>query len=278
MPYFPLSVKYGILRIVKAERRTQLATVLRTAGELVTVEAAARALAADRLTAAKLLARWASQGWLTRLRRGLYAPVPLAAAPGDQVLEDAWRLVPKLFAPGYIGGATAAQHWDLTEQIFRTIFVYSARSLRSTRPTVSGIPFAVRHVQAVQLFGTNPVWRGSTRVEVSDVHRTVVDMLDDPAMGGGIRHVAGCLKFYLARTDADPAKLIEYAERLGNGAVFKRLGFLVERLGGQKALIDACATRLTKGNAKLDPALPSPRLVTRWRLRMPAKWEAVGDD
>ena len=39
----------------------------------------------------------------------------------EQVVQDPWILVPALFAPAYIGGRTAAEHWDLTEQIFRDI-------------------------------------------------------------------------------------------------------------------------------------------------------------
>jgi len=53
-------------------------------------------------------------------------------------------------------------------------------------------------------------------------------MLDDPALGGGIQHVSDCLAAYLKRADRDDARLIGYADRLGNGAVFKRLGFLAE--------------------------------------------------
>lgn len=63
------------------------------------------------------------------------------------------------------------------------------------------------------------------------------------------------------------------AARLGNGAVFKRLGFPVERLAPEEtALISACKTGLTAGNAKIDPARPADKLVTRWKLWVPANW------
>jgi predicted transcriptional regulator of viral defense system len=91
-------------------------------------------------------------------------------------------------------------------------------------------------------------------------------------MGGGIRQVADCLQAYLGHAEANPATLTTYAERLGNGAVFKRLGFLAERGGAPNVLVTACAARLTQGNAKLDPALPSPRMVRRWRLWIPERW------
>ena len=68
-------------------------------------------------------------------------------------------------------------------------------------------------------------------------------------------------------------KLIAHADRLGNGAVFKRLGYLAERGGlGVPTLVDACSKRLTQGNAKLDAGLPCRRLVSRWRLFVPESW------
>src|SRR5690606_9577821 len=92
------------------------------------------------------------------------------------------------------------------------------------------------------------------------------------SIGGGIQHVDDCFAQYVAREDSDPRLLMAYADRLGNGAVFKRLGFLAERHRWGDMLLDAVKLRLTQGYAKLDPALDCPKLVTRWRLRVPANW------
>lgn len=265
--------------MLKTEGRTRLSAVLRGGRTLITVDDATQALGIGRTAAAKVLARWQRQGWLTRVQRGLYAPVPLASTPGDQVVEDPWTLVPELFSPGYVGGASAAHHWDLTEQLFRSVFICTAQPVRNKSQTIHGTTFVLRHVAEDKLFGTRVLWRGRTKLQVSDVHRTVVDMLDDPASGGGIRHIADCLRSYLKRPDASPQTLIDYADRIGNGAVFKRLGFLAERVGAPDTLIAACAGRLTMGNAKLDPALPCPRLIRRWRLWIPESWkQEVADD
>ena len=252
--------------------RERLSAVLRRGGELVTIDDAAKALRVDRVVAAKTLARWNRQGWLKRLRRGLYAPVPLTAASTDQVLDEVWTLVPELFEPAYVGGASAAHHWDLTEQLFRTTFVYTARAVRHTEQTIHGMPFSVHHVSKERLFGTRPLWHGRVKIQVSDPHRTVIDMLADPSVGGGMRHIADCVAAYFRREDADVGRLIDYARRVGNGAAFKRLGFIGEGAGAPAALMEACRRYLTKGNAKLDPSIPSPRLVRRWRLWVPANW------
>src|SRR5690606_4686951 len=94
-----------------------------------------------------------------------------------------------------------------------------------------------------KIFGIKPVWRGHSKVAVSDPHRTIIDMLDDPSVGGGIQQVTDCFNEYLKRSDRDDERLIAYGERLGNGAVFKRLGFLSERAGSAKELAKACSTR-----------------------------------
>jgi predicted transcriptional regulator of viral defense system len=265
--------------MLSREGRTRLSSLLRSAGDLVNVDDATAALGVNRVAAAKMLARWHEQGWLKRVRRGLYAAVPLTASPQDQVVEDPWTLVAELFDPGYVGGLSAAHYWDLTEQLFRTVFVYTTRPVRHAHQTVRETPFVLRHIQPEKLFGTRVLWRGRAKILISDIDRTVVDVLDDPRMGGGIRHVSDCLRAYLAHAGADPVNLVAYGEQLGNGAVFKRLGFLAERLGGSPALIAACAARLKTGYVKLDPALPSTRLVSRWRLWIPQRWQtaAQGD-
>ena len=256
--------------------RTRLAAVIQAAGDVISIEDAARALGLQRTEAAKLLSRWVEQGWLRRVGSGAYVAASLDALGSEHVLPDQWVLVPALFAPAYIGGRTAAEHWDLTEQIFRDIVVITARPVRARTQERHGARFTLKHVAADKLFGTKAVWRGKTKIAVSDIHRTIIDMMDDPALGGGIEHVADCLRRYRKRSDSDNGKLVEYAERLGNGAVFKRLGFLAEREPGGAPLAELCRQHLTKGNARLDSALESPRLITRWRLWVPAAWAERG--
>jgi len=263
-----------VRRIRSARGRDRLAAVLRASSGIVTAEDAARALGIDQRDASKLLARWARQGWLKRLRRGLYAPVGIDAQSKEQTLRNPWILVPELFGPGYVGGWSAAAHWDLTEQLFRDVCVFTTKAFRRTRETVEGTTFVLNRVSGEALFGTVVVWEGKVRIPVSDPPRTLIDMLARPSTGRGIRHVDSCLSAYLRSRDCDLERLLEYGDRLGNGAVFKRLGFLLSRSPEvDPAVLAACHDRLTSGNAKLDPALGSAHLVTRWKLWVPAPWK-----
>jgi predicted transcriptional regulator of viral defense system len=252
--------------------RTQLVRVLSAAGDVIHVDDVVTALQLDRIAAAQRLSRWTEQGWLRRVGRGAYVAASIDTMGSERVLDDPWVLVPALFAPAYIGGRTAAEHWDLTEQIFKDILVMTVQAVRQKRQERHGALFSLKHIDEQKLFGTKTVWRHQTRVPVSDVHRTIIDMLDDPAVGGGIQHVADCLAAYLRRGDRDDEKLIEYAVRLANGAVFKRLGFLAERFPESAELARLCENHLSGGHAKLDPAQDGPRVVAKWRLLVPQRW------
>ena len=99
-------------------------------------------------------------------------------------------------------------------------------------------------------------------------------MLSNPGFGGGIRPTVDVFRAYLKSEFNNTRQLIDYALKLGNGAVFKRLGFLLERYApSEEESIASCKTNLTKGNAMLDPALSSDRLITRWRLWVPQNWK-----
>jgi len=252
--------------------RAKLVQVLGVAGDVIRIPDVVQALNLSRVDAAKRLSRWAEQGWVRRVGRGAYVPASIDTLGSKRVLDDAWVLVPALYAPAYIGGRSAAEHWDLTEQIFKDIVVMTGQAIRTKRQDRQGTQFSVKHIKPDKIFGIKSVWRHHTKVPVSDVYRTIVDMLDDPSLGGGIQHVSDCLAAYLKRPDRDDAKLIEYAIRLDNGAVFKRLGFIAEKLPSGDDLAALCSHHLKAGMAKLDPALVCEKPVAKWRLLVPRTW------
>ena len=256
------------------QSRAQLTRILRQTAGTVSPAEVAKILGLPAGKAARLLSRWAAQGWVARVQRGLYVPVPLDSDTTDVALEDPWIVAERLFAPCYIGGWSAAEHWGLTEQIFRSVLVLTVRRPRNRTPEFKGTKFQLRTVNPRHLFGLKTIWRGRAKVKVSDPARTVVDMLDDPALGGGLRGTVDVFRAFLESKELrDIGRLCEYADRLNNGAVMKRLGFLLETFAADEGeAIARCRQRLSKGNVRLDPALPSRRLVTSWRLWVPESW------
>lgn len=253
--------------------REKLTKLLRNTKGTITVKDAVSILSTTPIKAAKMLALWAKKGWLLRVRRGLYVPVPLESSTTDISLEDPWIVAARLFAPCYIGGWSAAEYWDLTEQIYRTTVVVTTKPIRKRSTVISGTNFLLRTTSEKKIFGTKNVWRGVAKILVSDPSKTIIDMLNDPRIGGGTRPIVDMLNNYLNSDNKQMDLLIEYARRFDNGAVFKRLGFLLERVAPQeKEAIGACKSAITKGNAKLDPTLDKYQLISRWGLWLPKSW------
>jgi predicted transcriptional regulator of viral defense system len=254
---------------ISQRNRAYLEELHRGAQGAFDVTEASSILGLAREETSQLLGYLARQGWLSRVRRGLYVAVPLDARHSGEWIEDPWVVADRLFSPCYIGGWSACEHWDLTEQTFRTLLVVTARRVRHRDEVIQGIPFhlTVRHEDA--LFGAVSTWRGQNKVPVSDPCRTVIDVLDTPSLGGGVRTVADVLAEYLRSEHRDDQRLIDYGDRLGNGAAFKRLGYLLEHSRVEApALVEACQKRRSSGLAKLDPAADAPgRIVRRWGLR-----------
>lgn len=256
---------------LSATSREQLSTLLRHSPSVLTAGDAASALGMTRNAAARRLAAWSRAGWLARVRRGAYVPVPIESASTDVALEDPWAVATAMFVPCYIGGWSAAEHWGLTEQIFRSLCVMTTTRPRNRKPVLRKARFELHTVPSSNFVGLKTVWRGGTRVQVSDPARTLIDMLADPALAGGIRHLVEMLGSLLHDQPKEAAKLGGYAGKLGVGSVYKRLGFLLQRdHPDQVLLIELCRQNLSAGYAKLDPALPADRLATAWRVWVPA--------
>jgi hypothetical protein len=60
-------------------------------------------------------------------------------------------------------GWSAAEHWDLTEQIFRSIMVMTTRKPRNRRPGNKRTAFVFRSISPDAFFGTKPIRRSNRR-------------------------------------------------------------------------------------------------------------------
>ena len=106
-----------------------------------------------------------------------------------------------------------------------TIDVSCVRLMR--RQNIGGYDYRFIRVHADQVFGLTRIWLSKEHpVQVSDIERTIIDGLRQPADVGGITEVAKGL--WMKRDDISVETLIGYAKRLDIGAVIRRLGYLLE--------------------------------------------------
>ena len=103
---------------------------------------------------------------------------------------------------------------------------------------------------------------------ISDVERTIIDGLRHSVFVGGITEVAKGL--WMKRDVLKVERLLDYAQRLGIGAVVRRLGYLLEHFGIANALtLEPLRGTLTATYQRLEPLLPAEgAFLSRWRLQL----------
>jgi predicted transcriptional regulator of viral defense system len=174
------------------------------------------------------------------------------------------------FAPCYLAGWTACEHWGLTEQLFRDIVVVTSRLVRHREVEIQGTRYLLNVRRSGAFFGLRNIWRAQVAVPMSDPTRTVLDLLDRPALAGGVRSMGDMLGAYFHGPHRNDVLLAEYAKKLGNRTVYKRLGYLIETLGiNAEDLLTVCRERMSSGVSLIEPSgSKTGRILKRWNLRL----------
>jgi predicted transcriptional regulator of viral defense system len=174
----------------------------------------------------------------------------------------------RVFTPCYVGGWTAAGHWGLTEQLFRSTLVVTRRHMRRSKTTVGGHAYRVVRDSRTTIAGLKPAWRGNARVLVSDVERTLVDACGCPDWIGGGGMLASAFLSAAEEDRMTPANLLKAARHAPSGAALGRLGVLIDRfLPAAESARKYAAKHRGTGYVRFDPAVKrNASLATRWGI------------
>jgi predicted transcriptional regulator of viral defense system len=220
-------------------------------------------------SARNLMTGLVNRGLATRLKPGLFILVPFELGREREYLGNPYVVARELAdTPDYyISHASAMDLHQMVTQPQFAVFVTSPKAIRPR--TVLGTEFRFVRCKSEDMFGIGELWATKTeRVRVSDLERTVIDGLKQPEYCGGFTEVA---KGFWMRRDAIVApKLVDYALRVGVGAVVRRLGFLLETFDVDAAAdIARLRAKLTATYAPLDPLMPAEGpWHSRWRVRV----------
>lgn len=213
---------------------------------------------------ATLLHRLAARGWLTRIKKGLYA------------LNDPVTKLPKahpfaigaaIAAPSAVSHWSALQHWGLTEQVPAAVTLSSP--VRTFPPrehggssagrqawVVAGVRYLFVVVPRHRFFGVADVWVNERdRVPIFDRERALLDAFHHFHIFGSLSVALEVLEAHL--TDIDTRRLVEYAVRLDVGAVIKRVGWALDRLAVPSDVLAPLRAYPARGDSPLDPGRPA---------------------
>lgn len=258
--------------------RMKLSRVLEQQTGVLTPKAVAEVLGVSAQESGRLLARWNSNGWVYRIKRGVYIAVPLSSTNPEPILEEPYLVADAIYAPGYVGGFSAVKYWDFTEQIIETITYITRKKVRKRDVTYGGVRYRLKTVTKQKMFGLKNIWIGSKKVHISDPTKTIVDLLDDPGLVGGMTIVREIFSEYFESQHYDFNLLLGYIDKIGNRSINKRLGFLLDTcFAVSNDELQILQERMSEGYTAFDPHTPSSRTITKWRLKTSQSWRDLYD-
>lgn len=217
-----------------------------------------------------LLQRLKKAGWIVSLGAGKYAVVPLNAG-NDAVPEVNQFVVARELvndAPYYISHGSAFAFHQMHPGTCESVSVTTTR--RISKRQVLNITYKFMTTKPTSIWGYRfyQIAPGE-EVIVSDLERTIIDGLARPELCAGfISVITGLCS---RKDDFDFGKLVFYARKIGNQAVAKRLGYLLElfQFGTSQVTDELQKSIDSKSYISLDPqSPPMGKYLARWRLRL----------
>lgn len=176
----------------------------------------------NKKTARQILFRLKNKGFVKQIKRGLFAIVP-AQMIGKEFSVDKILIALHLTEPYYISHHTALEIHGVAQSYFNVVYI-------STNKIVK--PFAFQDITykfmtTKHMFGTEQVSRGSLKINVSDMERTVLDCIRNIEYAGGIEEL---VKSISAFPSQDYKRLLRYLNLFGEKSLFHRTGFIFDSL------------------------------------------------
>lgn len=222
-----------------------------------------------------LIHRLVKKGVLTRLVSGLYQIVPFelgyaTAYMGNPLVvarEVVFRKLKNKKSAYFISHGSAMDIHQMVTQPQLIVYATVTKQIREQK--ILGTDFHFVTNKPEHFFGLQKHWVDkSETVLVSDLEKTVLDGLKMPEYCGGITEVAK--GFWMKRHEMSVTKLVDYAEKLNVGAVYRRLGFLLETYDVPcSSELERLQRKMNPSYLLLDPTLPNEgKYQARWRLRL----------
>jgi len=224
----------------------------------------------------ELLSNMVKRGLLMRLKHGLYYIIPYEQ-DANTFMPD-WHLLAEPLTRGndyYIGYYSAMQIHHLITQPSLKEQIVVAKQFKPSILKIKDVDFQFIYHNQRHFFGARKIWIDNyNKVWCSDLEKTIIDCLFKPDYAGGIVEVAKAIAMSKDKIDFD--KLFEYTKRFNSQAVVKRLGFVLETLGLDLAIIGKLQAMKTASYVLLDTELPkSGKMISRWSIQQNLETETI---
>lgn len=217
--------------------------------------------------ATDLLSRLVKRKVITRLKAGKFLIIPQELGSAERYAGN-WYVAAREVVNSplyYIAFYSAMHYWGMLTQPLIKIFV--ATPLRQIIPSQMKDKLVFVFVNKKLIWGIKEEWITRTeKVRISDLEKTIVDILAHPQYCGGITEVAKGI--WIVKDKIDYIKLEEYVRKYNKNVVAKRLGYILEIFKIEKPALTEELEKYVKDRYDLfDPTLSEERMdKNNWRL------------
>ncbi|MFQ5750865.1 MAG: type IV toxin-antitoxin system AbiEi family antitoxin domain-containing protein [bacterium] len=206
-------------------------------------------------SATRIIHHLVKKKWILKLKRGLYAIVPLeiGVKGAESFAMHSFIIGSKLVEPYYIGYWSALNYYGFSDQIPATTFIATPKAKKKIEIMHNTYLFV--QLGEKKFFGSVNIDVEGEKVRISDENKTIADCLDHPEYCGGIDEIAKSIFF--SKEEMDFRKVRAFTMKMSNMTILKRLGYILEvsgLLGEYKGIFEN--VQLSKGYSLLDPISP----------------------
>jgi predicted transcriptional regulator of viral defense system len=231
-----------------------------------------------------LLAYYIRGGRLLRIKRGLFVTVP----PGEDLKSypvDSFLLAAKITGDAVLAYHTALEFYGKAHSVHESFLYLTGtfpRPLTFRGYRFRGVRFPKKLGDEKRLFCVNAEERSGISIRVTNLERTMVDVLDRPELGGGWEEIWRSLEsIEFLKLD----QVVEYTLLLKNRTTVAKVGFFLEQhredLMVNDSNLDALRNlRPRKPHYMIRTSRKPGRLVANWNLVVPEEilnrsWQEV---
>lgn len=211
-------------------------------------------------SAQALLMRYQRQGYISKVRRGLYCVNNIASLLPE---VNKFQVASAVTSTSYVAYHAAMEYHGLAHQVYYDVAVGGEQTFNSFE--FDGNNYSFRHI-ATHVGVDTPI--ADSHVRVTNVERTVIDCIDRIDLCGGWEELINCLRSVHYLREEVLLTILKAYSRI---ALYKKVGFLFEQLDMPVSsnLIDMCRQYAKESVTYLTSDGDSDTFNATWRLYVP---------
>lgn len=206
------------------------------------------------------LSRYQRQGYISKVRRGLYCVNNLASGQPE---ANKYQVASAVTPTSFVAYHAAMEYHGLAHQVYYDVAVGSEQAFNSF--DFDGQHFACHHLFAH--FGIDtPI--ADSHVRVTSVERTIVECIDRIDLCGGWEELVNCLHSVQYLREEELLTILRIYDKT---ALYKKVGFLFEQLQlpVSQEFIETCKQYAKDSVTYLTSDGSSDTFHAAWRLYAP---------